>query len=72
MMHGFGDGFGMGYGWIFMILFWVVVIFLVVALAKQLGSRGGQETAEDILKKRYARGEFTKEEFEARRKDLRE
>jgi len=73
MMHWFGGnyGFGMGFGWIFMILFWVIVIYIVVALVKKAGS-GEKDTAEDILKKRYARGEISKEEFERLKKDIRE
>jgi len=70
MMH-WGDGVmgfgGFGFGWIFMILFWAFVILGVVYLIKQLsgGSRTttSHETAEDILRKRYASGEITKEEF---------
>lgn len=72
MMQGFGNYcYGMGFGWIFMILFWVIVIFIVVYLAKKIGS-GEKETAEEILKKRYARGEISKEEFERLQKDIRE
>ncbi len=72
MMHGFGNYcYGMGFGWIFMILFWVIVIFIVVYLTKKTGS-GEKETAEEILKKRYARGEISKEEFERLKKDIRE
>ncbi len=72
MMHWPGNyGFGMGFGWIFMILFWLVVILIVVALVKKVGS-GEKETAEDILKKRYARGEISKDEFERLKKDIRE
>lgn len=71
-MHCFGNyGFGMGFGWIFMILFWVIVIFLVVALVKKASS-GEKETAKEILKKRYARGEISKEEFERLKEDIRE
>jgi putative membrane protein len=73
MMHyWFGNyGSGMGFGWIFMLLFWAIIIFIVVALVKKRGS-GENETAEDILKKRYARGEISKEEFERLKKDISE
>ncbi|MFQ6032847.1 MAG: SHOCT domain-containing protein [Candidatus Zixiibacteriota bacterium] len=70
MMWGFG-------GW-FMMVFWIVVIVGIVFLVKWLiqpGRTGGQapqkeETPLDILKKRYARGEIDKEEFEQKKKDL--
>ena len=60
-----------GFGGFFMILFWIAVILIVVSLVKK-GSGGEKETAEDILKKRYARGEISKEEFERMKKELRE
>jgi putative membrane protein len=69
MMHwGWGD-YGMGAGsWLFMILFWALVILGIVYLVKMLVGGGGKspsrETAEDILKKRFARGELSREEFE--------
>jgi len=67
-------GFG---GW-FMMIFWIAVIVGIVFLVKwlvQQGRTGGQtpqkeETALDVLKKRYARGEIDKEEFDQRKKDL--
>ena len=72
MMHWVGNyGFGMGFGWIFMILFWVIGILIVVALVKRTGS-GESETADDILKKRYAREEISKEEFERLKKEIKE
>ncbi len=61
---------GFGPGWIFMILFWAIIILGVFYLVKLI--TGGnkttedRETSEDILKKRYAQGEITKEEFEER------
>lgn len=67
-------GFGMG---IVMLLFWVVVIVGVVMLVRWMISSGhvpsvpAGETAEDILKKRYARGEIDKEEFQEKMRDLR-
>ena len=55
------------------ILFWIVVIALGAWLIGSLVSRGNSqapanlppaESALDILKKRYARGEITKEQFD--------
>lgn len=72
-MH-WDTGWGMGgFGWIFMVIFWVLVIIGVVYLVKLvIGAKGEEkaETALDILKKRYARGEISKEEFEEKKKDL--
>ncbi len=74
MMQWGNWGWGMGFGWIFMIIFWVLVILGVVYLV-QIATRGGispgqKETPLDILKKRYAKGEITKEEFERMKDDL--
>lgn len=82
MMGGYG-GYGMGYGmgWfggLIMIVFWVLVIVGLVFLIRWLaastkGETRGASTGEsplDILKKRYARGEINKEEFEEKKKDL--
>jgi len=69
MMH-WGDVGGMGYGgfgWIFMILFWAMVILGIIYFIKQLSrcskTTDGNESAEEILKKRYAAGDITTEEF---------
>jgi putative membrane protein len=64
-----------GCGGIIMWLLLLIVVGLLVYLAAQF-SKGGrgenrpQETALDILKKRYARGEINKEEFERMKQDL--
>jgi|APCry4251928276_1046603.scaffolds.fasta_scaffold166163_1 putative membrane protein len=75
MFHGFGNyGYGMGFGWLFMIIFWGLIIYLVFSFWKRNDRRanGTQESALEILKKRYARGEISKEEFERMKKDLQE
>lgn len=51
-----------------------VLIIGVIAGVKWLVGQGSrtsfQENALDILKKRYARGELTREEFEAKKQDI--
>ena len=69
-MHWGGDfGMGFGGGWIFMILFWGLIILGVVYLIKILLGGGStvekkSESAQEVLEKRFARGEMSKEEFE--------
>jgi putative membrane protein len=83
-MPGSGGYSGMGYGmmgggwwifgWIFMILFWAAIILLIIWLYKQIKGEGARapsgETALDILKKRYASGDITKEQFDEMKKEL--
>ena len=69
-----GYGWGMGFGWIFMILFWALAVlgiaYIVQTLSRRSGQSGKEDTPLDILKKRYAKGELTKEEFERMKDDL--
>lgn len=63
----------MGAGLLFMVLFWVLVVSGVVYLAKWLmgqGIAGQPESSLEVLKRRYARGEISKQEFEEMRRDL--
>ena len=59
-----------------MLIFWIVVLLIVVFIVWTLIGRSGsssgstQEGAMDILKKRYAHGEISEEEFEHKRKEL--
>jgi len=74
-MHYWGWGFGWWFGgMIMMVLFWIVVVVGIVALIKLLFSRSpgkrSSQSALEILRKRYARGEITKEEFENMKKDI--
>jgi putative membrane protein len=70
MMH-----YGFGYGGMFMwIIFLVVVgllIYFIIHSQKQKGQTPTQnENHLDILKRRYAKGEITKEEYERMKKEL--
>lgn len=56
-----------------MFLFWVLVIVgLVVGIRWLLGKgrNSRSDSALEILRQRYARGEINKDEFEAKKKDL--
>ena len=55
---------------VFMLLFWILVIYGIVMLVKRSPTSAGKNTALDILKERYAKGEITKEQFEGMKKDL--
>ena len=76
-----GPGMMGEWGWfggIFMVIFWTAVIVGIIFLIRwlvQSTSAGGhgarsEESAMEILKKRYARGEIDKKEFEQKKKDL--
>ncbi|MBI4288990.1 MAG: SHOCT domain-containing protein [Chloroflexi bacterium] len=75
MGPGFG-GWGMGLGFLWMVVIWVAIIGGVVWGVRAIaGSNDSQhqyyaESALDILKKRYARGEIGREEFEDKKKGL--
>jgi putative membrane protein len=77
-MMGPGMMGGFGFGWfmpVLMILFWGLVIWGVVALVRGLsGPRHCDSTAADsaleILKRRYARGEVSKKEYEEKKREL--
>ncbi len=73
-MHWGDYGWGMGFGWIFMILFWILVIlgivFLVRLVLEAQKNKQSPESPIDILKKRYAKGEITKEEFQNMKNDI--
>jgi putative membrane protein len=80
MMGGYGNG--IGWGWPFLMgLFWLVllgvIIYLVVRLLPSGGSGAGRpsgppatETPEDILDRRFARGEIDLETYQVQRAAL--
>jgi putative membrane protein len=74
MMHWGNYGWGMGFGWVYMVIFWVLIIlvitYIVRTFSRRPGQTGSEETSLDILKKRYAKGDITKEEFSRMKDDL--
>ena len=79
---GMGPWMMWGGGWwwfmpVFMVLFWGLVIWGVVALVQGLSRSEGsgkesdqQDSALEILNRRYASGEIGKEEYEEKKRDL--
>jgi len=70
MMH-----YGFGYGGMFMWIIFLIVIGLLIYFIVQAQKTKGQtptqnESHLDILKKRYAKGEINKEDFDRMKKDL--
>ena len=78
---GFGNnfGWGMGYGWPIGIIVLVIVVILLVRLFSSsdkhhnIPSENNHPSSPmEILKRRYASGEISKEEFDSMARDLRE
>ena len=66
MMNGMGWG-GMWFGWIFWLVIIGVIIWAVVTITNNRKQQNYFPRGEDalaILKKRYARGEINREQFE--------
>lgn len=63
----------MGVGFLGMALFWAVLVGGLLFVGRWLWGRGPVSQTDstlDILKKRYARGEITKQEFEDMKRDV--
>ena len=66
-MYGFhGMSWGMGFGWLFGIIFLGLIIWLLVRVtnSQNNSTEHRKESALDLLKKRFARGEIGEEEYE--------
>ena len=79
MMHGSQDawhcGFGFGH-WMIGVIVWVVIVIGLVLVVTWLvravrgSSQPKQDSALEILKRRYASGALTREEYDERRREL--
>lgn len=68
MMNGLGMvGGWMMIGWLIII---VVCIFMVINLINNNKNTNKEESPLDILKRKYAEGAISKDEFEIKKKDL--
>jgi len=69
MMNNGHGGFMMGGMDLLHILFWILIIAGAVLIVQWLSGRG-KESALEILKKRYAKGEIDSVIFERMKKDI--
>ena len=76
MMGWYGSGMGLG-AWLFMGTFWVALLALIVWLVVRLLPAGNRpaagesvESPEDILDRRFARGEIDEQTYAAQRSAL--
>ncbi len=70
--HMWGGGYGM-FGGLMMVVFWGLVIGLIVLAVRRYSGRSdsdAEQSALNILKDRYARGEIDEEEYERRKAKL--
>ena len=73
--HWWGDAWWHGGMWIVPLIMFTIMVLLIYLIFGRRGWRppwcdARSDTALEILKKRYARGEISKEEFEQIKKDL--
>jgi putative membrane protein len=70
-MHGFnGMGWGMGFGWVLGIAALIVIIWLIVKAVnyRNQSHDDNGKSALNVLKKRFAKGEISREEYEEMKK----
>lgn len=77
-------GYGFWMMWLLMVLFWIAGLVVIWFLLRWLASRGllyskkepsigiPEDSPQEILKRRYARGEIDREEYEQMKKDIAE
>lgn len=75
----FGWNFGFGFGWILVIISLILIVFGIIQLVRTMSGPPENniqntavcdETALDALKRRYARGEISKDDFERMKREI--
>ncbi|WP_375725227.1 SHOCT domain-containing protein [Arcobacter sp. KX21116] len=61
LFHGFG-----------MLIFWAIIVFLIFSIFSNKDTKSENDTPLDILKKKFARGDISEEEYKSRKKILEE
>ncbi|HEY3195618.1 MAG TPA: SHOCT domain-containing protein [Candidatus Dormibacteraeota bacterium] len=70
MMWGYADGWSWLWMTAMMVLFWGGIFTLAVFAFRSFGGSKGNDQAMDVLRRRFASGEITQDEFEKTRKAL--
>ena len=65
-----GNGMGWGGGLYMLIIFVLIVVGGIAVVRWSLRSGGDENSALETLKRRYAQGEISKEQFEEMKKDI--
>jgi putative membrane protein len=65
-----GMGWWMLFGSVWFVVFWGVIIWIAAKLFGRDDARNREESALEIARRRYARGEISREEFEQLQRDL--
>jgi uncharacterized membrane protein len=61
--------FPLGIDWMWMGVPWVAILVVAIVLVGR--SRGGPESPENVLKRRYASGEINRDQYDQMLQDLR-
>ncbi len=57
--------------WIFFIIFWLLIVLGIVAIVRWFNAKTkNEESPIQILEKRYARGEISKDDYEMRKEKM--
>lgn len=70
MWNEMGGWWGMGFGWIVPLFIIAMVVWMVTARYRGGSGAPSRNSALEILKERYAKGELSREEFESMRKEI--